>query len=106
MFKIRIGYVSWDFADHPLSHLLQSIFGMHDRSRFYVIAFSLRPKDHSHYRRIIEQGCDEFIQVDDKMNVLELATMINQKNIQILFNLNGWTQGERTDVFVLRPAPI
>jgi predicted O-linked N-acetylglucosamine transferase (SPINDLY family) len=55
---------------------------------------------------MIEQGCDEFIQVDEKMNVLELATMINQKNIQILFNLNGWTQGERTDVFVLRPAPI
>jgi protein O-GlcNAc transferase len=49
-FKIRIGYVSWDFADHPLAHLLQSIFRMHDRSKFQIVAFSLRPNDGSVYR--------------------------------------------------------
>lgn len=32
--------------------------------------------------------------------------MIYSKNIHILFNLNGWTTGERNDVFVLRPSPI
>lgn len=40
------------------------------------------------------------------MNAAELATFVNSKNIHILINLNGWTFGERTDVFVLRPAPI
>jgi protein O-GlcNAc transferase len=34
MVKIRIGYMSYDFADHPLAHLMASIFKMHDRSRF------------------------------------------------------------------------
>lgn len=33
-FKIRLGYVSFDFADHPLAHLLASIFRFHDRSKF------------------------------------------------------------------------
>lgn len=33
-FKIRIGYVSYDFADHPLSHLLNSLFKLHDRKQF------------------------------------------------------------------------
>lgn len=32
----RIGYVSSDLGNHPLSHLMQSVFGMHDRTRFEV----------------------------------------------------------------------
>ena len=31
LFKIRIGYVSYDFADHPLADLLNSLFRLHDR---------------------------------------------------------------------------
>jgi predicted O-linked N-acetylglucosamine transferase (SPINDLY family) len=34
LFRIRIGYVSYDFADHPLAHLLNSLFGLHDRNYF------------------------------------------------------------------------
>ena len=26
--------------------------------------------------------------------------------IDLLFNLNGWTSGQRSDMFALRPAPI
>lgn len=58
--KIKIGYISWDFADHPLAHLLQGIFAMHDRSKFHVTGFSLRPNDNSIYRQKIKDGCDEF----------------------------------------------
>ena len=79
---------------------------MHDRSKFQVVAFSLRPSDNSIYRKSIEEGCDEFYQIDQPCNSSELATFINKKNIHILFNLNGWTMGERTDVFVLKPAPV
>lgn len=35
-FAVRIGYVSSDLGNHPLSHLMQSVFGMHDRTRFEV----------------------------------------------------------------------
>ncbi|VDK65054.1 unnamed protein product [Cylicostephanus goldi] len=34
--RLRIGYVSSDFGNHPTSHLMQSIPGMHDRSRIEV----------------------------------------------------------------------
>ncbi|CAN0309999.1 unnamed protein product, partial [Ectocarpus fasciculatus] len=33
---VRVGYVSSDLGNHPLSHLMQSVFGMHDRTRFEV----------------------------------------------------------------------
>ena len=57
---IRIGYVSFDFADHPLAHLLNSLFKFHDRKKFKVIGFSLRPDDGSVWRKNIEKSCDEF----------------------------------------------
>jgi protein O-GlcNAc transferase len=71
-----------------------------------VVAFSLRPNDGSQYRRKIEEGCDEFYQIPEGINAAELAKFINKANIHILFNLNGWTQGARNDVFCLRPAPL
>lgn len=37
--RLRIGYVSSDFGNHPTSHLMQSIPGFHDRSRVEVIFF-------------------------------------------------------------------
>ena len=40
------------------------------------------------------------------MNTVELANFVYSKNIHILINLNGWTTGHRTDLFVVRPAPI
>lgn len=29
--RLRVGYVSSDFGNHPLSHLMGSVFGLHDR---------------------------------------------------------------------------
>ena len=37
--RIRIGYVSSDFGNHPTSHLMQSIPGVHDRSRVEIFCY-------------------------------------------------------------------
>ena len=37
--RLRIGYVSSDFGNHPTSHLMQSIPGMHDRSRVEIFCY-------------------------------------------------------------------
>lgn len=34
--RLRIGYVSSDFGNHPTSHLMQSVPGFHDSSRVEV----------------------------------------------------------------------
>jgi protein O-GlcNAc transferase len=31
--RLRVAYVSSDFGNHPLSHLMGSVFGLHDRSK-------------------------------------------------------------------------
>lgn len=37
--RLRIGYVSSDFGNHPTSHLMQSIPGFHDRHKVEVRRF-------------------------------------------------------------------
>ncbi len=71
-----------------------------------MIAFSLRKNDGSEWRQRIERGCDEFYDIPDGLGTVDFSSLIYSKNIHILFNLNGWTHGHRSDVFVLRPAPI
>lgn len=31
--RLRVAYVSSDFGNHPLSHLMGSVFGLHDRGK-------------------------------------------------------------------------
>jgi predicted O-linked N-acetylglucosamine transferase (SPINDLY family) len=103
--RLRIGYVSGDFYDHPISHLLQGLFGCHDRSQFEVFAYSFGPPDQSSYRRRIIAGCDHFIEVAP-LSSLNLAQRIVADGIHILVDLMGHTGVNRLGAFALRPAPI
>jgi protein O-GlcNAc transferase len=40
--RLRIGYVSSDFGNHPLSHLMGSIFGMHNQDTIEVSLYTPR----------------------------------------------------------------
>lgn len=46
--RLKVGYVSSDFCNHPTSHLMQSIPGMHDKSQVEVsvLYFGLTPFVH------------------------------------------------------------
>lgn len=104
--RIRVGYVSSDFCNHPTSHLLQSVPGLHDRSRFEVFCFSLIAPDGSSFRKKLESEVEHFIDVSAITNVVEIADLIAKHGVHILLNLNGYTKGARNEIFALRPAPI
>jgi protein O-GlcNAc transferase len=48
--RLRIGYVSSDFGNHPTSHLMQSIPGMHNRELVEVFCYALSPNDGPNFR--------------------------------------------------------
>ena len=103
--RVRIGYVSSDFGNHPLSHLMQSVFGMHDKSRFEVFCFALSPNDGSQWRAKVEREV-EHVEDLTALSFADCARTINSRGIHILINLNGYTKGARNEIFALRPAPI
>jgi len=103
--RLRIGYVSSDFGNHPLSHLMQSVFGLHDRSRFEVFCYALSASDRSPWRRKIETEVEHFKDISQLQNG-DAAQLIHNDGIHILINLNGFTKGARNEIFALHPAPL
>jgi protein O-GlcNAc transferase len=103
--KIRIGYVSADFRQHPVADLAAGIFEGHDRSRFEVLGISIGLDDNSEIRRRLEHSFDKFIDAA-ALGTDDLARQIREEEIDILIDLNGLTRHARTDIFARRPAPV
>lgn len=104
--KIVVGYFGGDFNDFPLTHLTTSMYKFHDRNQFIVIGFANRPSDGSKWRAALERSFDHFVDVSQILDMVQLAQLIRHYNVDILFNMNGWTSGGRHDIFALRCAPI
>ncbi|KAL6780429.1 hypothetical protein ACKKBF_B13195 [Auxenochlorella protothecoides x Auxenochlorella symbiontica] len=103
--RLRIAYVSSDLGNHPLSHLMGSVFGMHDRRLVEVFCYALSADDGSPWRARIRADADHFLDVA-KWPSPSIARRISEDGIHIAVNLNGYTRGARSEVFALRPAPI
>ncbi|CAN1729688.1 Probable UDP-N-acetylglucosamine--peptide N-acetylglucosaminyltransferase SEC [Linum perenne] len=103
--RLRVGYVSSDFGNHPLSHLMGSVFGMHNRTNIEVFCYALSANDGTEWRQRIQTEVEHFVDVSS-MTSDTIAKLINEDRIQILINLNGYTKGARNEIFAMRPAPI
>ncbi|XP_052482187.1 probable UDP-N-acetylglucosamine--peptide N-acetylglucosaminyltransferase SEC isoform X2 [Gossypium raimondii] len=103
--RLKVGYVSSDFGNHPLSHLMGSVFGMHNRENVEVFCYALSQNDGTEWRQRIQSEAEHFIDVS-AMSSDVIAKMINEDGIQILINLNGYTKGARNEIFAMQPAPI
>ncbi|KKA28585.1 hypothetical protein TD95_004727 [Thielaviopsis punctulata] len=103
--QLIIGYVSSDFNNHPLAHLMQSVFGFHDITKFKAICYATTASDKSIHRQKIEKEAPVFRDVSTWSSE-QLTRQISADGVHILVNLNGYTRGARNDVFAARPAPI
>jgi protein O-GlcNAc transferase len=103
--KLRIGYFSGDFHDHPVAVLAAELFERHDRSRFEITAFSLRPNRHSTNRRRLEKAFDRFVDVSDSPDP-EVASLARRYEIDIAVDLGGHTDSGRPGILARRAAPI
>ncbi|KNG81002.1 UDP-N-acetylglucosaminyltransferase [Aspergillus nomiae NRRL 13137] len=102
---LKVGYVSSDFNNHPLAHLMQSVFGLHNPSRVKAYCYATTASDKSIHRQQIEKEAPVFHDASG-WSVDRLVKQIVADGIHILINLNGYTRGARNEVFAARPAPI
>jgi len=103
--RLRVGYLSGDFYDHPIGHLVHGLFGRHDREQFEVFAYSFGPPDNSVFRQRIVAECEHFVEVG-ALSIPALARRIAANGIQVLVDLMGHTGVNRLGALALRPAPI
>jgi predicted O-linked N-acetylglucosamine transferase (SPINDLY family) len=103
--RLRIGYLSAEFRQHPVAYLVPELFALHDRTRFEVVVYSYGPEDGSEIRRRIAHGCDQFVDLR-AASFEEAARRIYADGVDILVDLMGYTRHARTQILALRPAPI
>uniref|UniRef100_A0A8C8EMU1 UDP-N-acetylglucosamine--peptide N-acetylglucosaminyltransferase 110 kDa subunit n=1 Tax=Oncorhynchus tshawytscha TaxID=74940 RepID=A0A8C8EMU1_ONCTS len=104
--RLRVGYVSSDFGNHPTSHLMQSIPGMHSSEKFEVFCYALSPDDNTNFRVKVVAEANHFTDLSQLPCNGKAADRIHQDGLHILVNMNGYTKGARNELFALRPAPI
>lgn len=104
--RLRIGYVSSDFGNHPTSHLMQSIPGLHDLKNVEVFCYALSVDDGTAFRNKIAKETEHFVDLSQLPCNGKAADRIYSDGIHILVNMNGYTKGARNEIFALHPAPI
>ncbi len=102
--RIRIGYVSSFFQERNWMKPVWGLINRHDRASFEVHLFSDAPESaiRHHYLRHCE---DRFHDISELSNAAA-AREIARAGIDVLVDLNGYSQASRLPLFSFRPAPV
>jgi predicted O-linked N-acetylglucosamine transferase (SPINDLY family) len=103
--KIRIGYFSPDFRNHPVANLAAAMLETHDRSRFELTGFSLGSAREDGVTARVRAALDRFVDVRGASD-REAALLARSLGLDIAVDLGGFTQGSRPRIFALRAAPL
>ena len=103
--RLRIGYFSTDFKEHPVAYLIAKVLEQHNRDAFEVFGYCLHSNKESPLRRRLINSFDYFFEakgISDK----DVALKAREDGIDIAIDLNGYTQDARPGIFAYRAAPI
>jgi len=103
--KIRVGYFSGDYRNHPVSMLTAEMIERHDRSRFEVNAFSFGLDTQDEVRKRMERAFDRFMDVR-RTSDIEIVQLARSMELDIAVDLGGFTEGSRPNLFAMRAAPL
>ena len=103
--KIKIAYVSGEFREHANGSLMTGLIECHDKEKFEVIGLDNGEGDDGNLRRRLISSFDEFTDIRG-IGDFDLAQQLRAKEVDILFNLNGFFGAHRTGLFANRAAPI
>ena len=103
--RIRIGYFSSDFKEHPVAYLIVKMLEQHNHNQFEIFGYSLHGSQQNEMRQRLTKPFDNFANVED-MSDKAIALQARQDGIDIAVDLNGYTTHACTGIFAYRAAPI
>ena len=103
--RIRLGYISADFREHPVGWATAGLLDAHDRAAFVVHAYSYGPDDGSAVRARIAAGCDSFADLRT-LGDADAARRIHADDLDLLVDLTGHTRYARAAILAFRPARV
>ncbi|MBF0179601.1 MAG: glycosyl transferase [Magnetococcales bacterium] len=101
----RVGYLSSDLRYHAVGFLTVEVFELHDRERFEIFVYDCGPPPEDPIRLRVRAAAEHWLDVAAWSDEA-LAERIVADGIELLIDLNGYTQHARTRMLTMRPAPV
>jgi protein O-GlcNAc transferase len=102
--RIKIGYLTPHFGEHPVGRCVIEVIERHDRSRFEVFAYASKAHGDHEIMGRARSGVEQFRDLD-KTSEAEIHQRIMADGIEVLVDLDGYSQGLPA-VIARRPAPV
>ncbi|MDD2914283.1 MAG: tetratricopeptide repeat protein [Gallionella sp.] len=102
--RLRIGFVSGDFRNHPAGYFLESLLGQIDQTAVELIAYPTDHKTDELTARVKPYfaAWKPLLGKEDEA----AARLIRADGVHILLDLSGHTQYNRLPMFAWKPAPV
>ena len=102
--RLRIGYVSCDFNEHPVGRFLLPLLSNHDHEQFEVFCYSDTRRHDAVTERLA--GCADTWRDTRGLSDEQLAQLVRDDRIDILVDLIMHASGSRLLAFARKPAPV
>ena len=102
--RLRIGYVSPDFREHPVASFFESLLLSHNPDQAEVFCYANLARADAVTARL--QGLVPHWRSVASMTDEQIADLIRKDRIDILVDLAGHTASNRLMVFARKPAPV
>ncbi len=103
--KIRVGIMSSDLRNHPVSYFALPLFENYDRSRFEVYCYSFYTGAEDNLQKHITANVSAFRWWPHKSG-FDVAQGIADDHLDILFELGGPTDMNKVQVMAYKAAPV
>jgi predicted O-linked N-acetylglucosamine transferase (SPINDLY family) len=103
--KIKVAYMSADFRQHPLYHLVYDCLTHHDKDKFEISllynGIEEKTEEYKKFSKLPYNFINTY-QLSDEC----LINLITTNHIDILIDLSGFTKNSRSTILAYHPAPI
>jgi predicted O-linked N-acetylglucosamine transferase (SPINDLY family) len=102
--RLRVGYVSPDLWQHPITNFFEPLLERHDRAAFEVICYDTAKVNDAVNQRLRARA-DGWVDCAG-LDEVTLTQRIRDDRIDILVDLSAHTKNNRLPVFARKPAPV
>ena len=102
--RLRVGYLSSDFCNHPVGRFLLPVLESHNRSAVELWGLHTGP----HWDAVsdqIQQACEHWLDLREYSDS-QAARMIGDQRLDVLVELGGYTGNSRVGICVHGVAPV
>jgi predicted O-linked N-acetylglucosamine transferase (SPINDLY family) len=103
--KIRVAYLSSDFCHHAVGYLMSDVFENHNRDRYEINVFNIGERNNDAIQLKIMGQVDHWEDIRGVADKAAAASIIS-RGVDILIDMNGHTNYQRTGLLALKPSPI